>query len=155
MIRKHVLVFVFLAAGQLEQNAGKRQQIRAHKEKMDDFLESRRDFYLILVICNLQFHLVLFAIRCAARDGFTFKYDDQPDTYPVSLRVFCRLSSVFSCRRWVMRLICISLTPSSGVAIKIKSQSAIHNNKNNKLKSIQTPTTTRRKKLRAKNKQNT
>lgn len=94
MIRKHVLVFVFLAAGQLEQNAGKRQQTRVHKEKMDDFLESRRDFYLILVICNLQFHLVLFAIRCVARDDFTFKYDDQPDTYPVSLRVFCRQSSV-------------------------------------------------------------
>lgn len=152
MIRKHVLVFVFLAAGQLEQNAGKRQQTRAHKEKMDDFLESRRDFYLILVICNLQFHLVLFAIRCVVRDDFTFKYDDQPDTYPVSLRVVCLQLQALSHAANLH----FSLPPSSGVAIKIKSQSAIHNNKNNKLKSIQTPTTTtRRKKLRAKNKQNT
>lgn len=63
--------------------------------EMDDFLESRRYFNLILVICNLQFHLVLFAIRCVVRDDFTFKYD-QPDTYPVSVRVFCLQSSVFS-----------------------------------------------------------
>lgn len=144
-----MLVFVFLLApGQLEQNAGKEHYAERQTERERLMTSSRamtveetRYFYLILVICNSKFQLVFFfyAIRC----DFTFKYDRGH----VSLVSICT---------WLSHAANLHFFTTSGqVAIKIKSQSAIHNN-NESNKSIQTPTTARRsRKIRAKNKQNT